>query len=47
MALKLEFCNVIVPVEKIRENLGDAAFDTQFSIITGTTWHRLEKTLEG
>ena len=39
MALKLEFCNVIVRVEKIRENLGEAAFETQFSTITGTTWH--------
>ena len=39
MALKLEFCNVIVPVEKIREKLGDETFERQFSIITGTTWH--------
>ena len=39
MALKLEFCNVIVPVEKIREKLGDEAFEKEFSIITSTTWH--------
>lgn len=39
MALKLEFCNVIVPVVNIRENLGDDALERQFSIITGTTWH--------
>ncbi len=39
MALKLEFCNVIVPVEKIREKLGDEAFECQFSIITDTNWH--------
>lgn len=39
MALKLEFCNVIVPVEKIREKLGDETFERQFAIITDTTWH--------
>ncbi len=39
MALKLEFCNVIVPVEKIREKLGDEAFESQFSIITDINWH--------
>jgi hypothetical protein len=39
MALKLEFCNVIVPVKKIREKLGDEAFERQFSTTTDTTWH--------
>ena len=39
MAIKLEFCNVIVPVEKIREKLGDAAFEDRFSMITDATWH--------
>jgi hypothetical protein len=39
MALKLEFCNVIVPVEKIRGRLGNEAFDRQHSIITDTSWH--------
>jgi len=39
MALKLEFCNVIVPVAKIREKLGAEAFESRFSNITETTWH--------
>jgi len=39
MALKLEVCNVIVPVEKIREKLGAEAFESRFSKITETTWH--------
>lgn len=39
MAIKLEFCNVIVPVEKIREKLGDGVFQSRFSQITSTTWH--------
>ena len=38
MAIKLEFCNVIVPVKKIREKLGDEAFENQFSTVTETTW---------
>ena len=39
MSLKLEFCNVIVPIAKIREKLGEEAFETQFSAITHITWH--------
>jgi hypothetical protein len=38
MAIKLEFCNVIVPVKKIREKLGDNAWESRFSIVTDTTW---------
>ena len=38
MAIKLEFCNVVVPVEKIRERLGHEAFENQFSTATETTW---------
>ena len=38
MAIKLEFCNVIVPVKKIREKLGDEAYESQFSTVTETTW---------
>ena len=39
MAIKLEFCNLIVPVESIRDKLGNEAFETQFSTVTETTWH--------
>ncbi|OGA78551.1 MAG: hypothetical protein A3G27_16980 [Betaproteobacteria bacterium RIFCSPLOWO2_12_FULL_66_14] len=39
MAIQLEFCNVIVPVEKIREKLGNGVFESRFSLITDTTWH--------
>ncbi len=39
MAIELEFCNVIVPVEKIREKLGEEAFQSRFSRITSVTWH--------
>lgn len=39
MALKLEFHNVIVPIEKIREKLGGGDFIEPYSIITETTWH--------
>ena len=39
MAIKLEFCNMIVPVDNIRAKLGDEAFESQFSIITDTNWH--------
>jgi len=39
MAVKLEFCNVIVPVDKIREKLGDDQFRSRFAQITATTWH--------
>ena len=39
MAIKLEFCNVIVPVQTIREKLGDDAFENEFSILTDTCWH--------
>lgn len=39
MALKLEFCNVIVPLAKIREKLGDDAVAGFYSAITDTTWH--------
>jgi hypothetical protein len=38
MAIKLEFCNVIVPVKKIREKLGEDVFESQFSLVTDTTW---------
>jgi hypothetical protein len=39
MAIKLEFCNVIVPLKVIREKLGDDACESQFSMVTDTTWH--------
>ena len=39
MAIKLEFCNMIVPVDNIRAKLGDEAFESEFSIITDTNWH--------
>ena len=39
MAVKLEFCNVIVPVKNIRDKLGDEAFESQFSVITEIYWH--------
>ena len=39
MALKLEFCNVIVPVAKIREKSGDDVFERRYSVITGITWN--------
>ena len=38
MAIKLEFCNVIVPVKSIRERLGDDVFENQFSQITDINW---------
>lgn len=38
MALKPEFCNVIVPVENIHVKLGDETFQRQFSEITTVTW---------
>ena len=39
MAIKLEFCNVIVPVETIRKKFGDDLFRTRFSETTDTNWH--------
>jgi len=39
MSIKLEFCNVIVPVEKIRERLGDDVFRSRFSQMTSINWH--------
>lgn len=39
MAIKLEFCNVIVPVKTIRDKLGDDAFNKRFSAQTDLTWH--------
>lgn len=39
MAVKLEFINLIVPVEAIRAKLGEQAFEEQFSGITEITWH--------
>ena len=39
MALKLEVCSVIVPIAKIREKLGDEAYENRYSIITEITWH--------
>lgn len=39
MAIKLEFCNVIVPVQTIREKLGISIFEREFSTITATCWH--------
>lgn len=39
MAIKLEFCNVIVTVKSIRERLGDSVFEERFSRITEIDWH--------
>ena len=39
MAVKLEFCNIIVPVAKIREKLGDEVFEKEYSQPTETSWN--------
>jgi hypothetical protein len=39
MAIKLEVCSVIVPLEKIREKLGDHVYEDQYSMITDVSWH--------
>jgi hypothetical protein len=38
MAIKLEFCSVVVPVEKIKERLGEETFAARFATLTDTTW---------
>jgi hypothetical protein len=39
MAIKLEFCNVIVPVDTIRKKLGNGTFESRFAKITSVNWH--------
>lgn len=39
MAIKLEVCSVIVPIEKIRAKLGDEVYEQQYSFLTEVTWH--------
>jgi len=39
MAIKLEFCNVIVPVDIIRKKLGNEIFETRFATITSVNWN--------
>ncbi|MFC1743487.1 hypothetical protein ACFL35_05780 [Candidatus Riflebacteria bacterium] len=39
MAIKLEFCNIIVPISKIEEKLGKNAFANRFKGITDFSWH--------
>ena len=39
MAIKLEVCSVIVPIDKIREKLGVERYDEFYSRITDITWH--------
>ena len=39
MAIQLEFCNIIVPVAKIKEKLGDKVFKDKYSMNTDTTWN--------
>ena len=39
MALKLEFCNVIVPIRTIREKLGQDACARRLALFPDTTWH--------
>jgi len=38
MAIKLEYCNVIVPVKSIRERLGDDVFENKFAQNTDFQW---------
>jgi hypothetical protein len=38
MAIKLEFISVIVPMNKIREKLGEDACESQFAMVTDITW---------
>ena len=39
MAIQLEFCNIIVPVAKIKEKLGLKVFEEQYSMNSDTTWN--------
>lgn len=39
MAIKLEFCNVIIPVKHIKVKLGEDTFANQYSAITDICWH--------
>jgi len=39
MAIQLEFCNIIVPVAKIKEKLGLDVFEEQYSMNSDTTWN--------
>ena len=39
MALKLEFCSLIIPIAKIDEKLGDGYFKDHFAWISEVTWH--------
>jgi hypothetical protein len=39
MAIQLEYINVIVQLEKIREKLGDEALKNRFLTSTDTCWH--------
>jgi len=38
MSIKLEFCNVIVPIAKIRGKLGEGAFETELPDVIETNW---------
>ena len=39
MAIKMECINVIVPIESIRQRLGEDAFDERFAAMTDWCWH--------
>jgi len=39
MAIKLEFCNVVVPIEKIRQKLGEEILTNRYSTNTDFCWH--------
>ena len=39
MAIKLEVCSVIVPINIIREKLGENVYEQHFSKITDIRWH--------
>ena len=39
MAIQLEFCNLIVPVTKIKEIFGEDVFTDQYSMNTDINWN--------
>ncbi len=39
MAIILEYCNIIVPIQTINEKLGQSTFETRYAGITDFSWH--------
>ncbi len=39
MAIRLEYCNIIVPIQTINKKLGPGTFESRFSGITDFSWH--------